>query len=159
VAAVAARLVGDSLTVLLAAIGSRIHMQGWRDGHYWKAKHGANRARTSASSKSFSSETRRSSTGGSGRRNRVGPPSGNFLVAVSKAGKYATLVYSLCILALPIQPRTYRALLTSWLNGLSRDGCSRGETRIAPVLNRFTLTLFVVLADDNDVDSLLLEFL
>ena len=27
-----ARLVGDSLTVFLAAIGSRIHMQGWRDG-------------------------------------------------------------------------------------------------------------------------------
>ena len=56
-AAVAARLVGDSLTVLLAAIGSRIHMQGWRDGHYWKAKHGANRARTSASSLNFSSGT------------------------------------------------------------------------------------------------------
>lgn len=66
-AAVAACLVGDSLTVFLAAIESRIHMEGWRDGYFLEPKHGANRARTSASStssKHFSSETRRSSTGG-----------------------------------------------------------------------------------------------
>jgi hypothetical protein len=29
---------GDSLTVFLAAIGSRIHMQGWRDGYYWNRR-------------------------------------------------------------------------------------------------------------------------
>jgi hypothetical protein len=50
--------------VFLNDCGVFLHMLSWRDGYYWKAKEGADRARTSASSKNFSSRTGWCSNGG-----------------------------------------------------------------------------------------------